>query len=338
MTANTFAQTPAAESQAFGPTSDIKNIGDNFFWVGAMREKDGPAYALLRQSPTGVAEVLCPLGRGVLVRYGGGPRLCALGLFRGSYRTAKQEGKLSSVVVAGDDARMSTLSDNGAEFEKINGADSAERERLEGEGHSDLATAALGYFSDNGESVAVAPPVLAVRKTDDPQVSELLLFDSTGSPHNAKLDIPLAWDTPILYADPNTGDWLAYPLLSYDRRQDLKGKLPGIPICRVTRSFEISQFWVPWAEWNNSQNYAFFPLGADLIGSALHVAKESAEFSGLYHMESGNWRRLFASQVEPTSVAVAASNNYIAWSEQIKLDAYSPAYGWLRQILRVERV
>lgn len=325
LTATGFSQNAVGNANDYMPYYQIQWISDSFVWAAGLVKNDVSYRVLIRQKPGREAEVLMPLGGPVICRFGSGPLVYGLGA-----------NESATLIISGPSVTVQRLEDNGVTFEAVRMADARELNRLQSTTFPGLDELALGRNCDGEVNLEKMPPMLACRPSGK-DATEILLFDGPDDPRSVLVDWPLAHEHAVIFADPNSGDWLAYPRMNWDRRRALEKRFKGIPVCRVTPTFELSLTWVPWADWNKDAPYCFYPLGSDLICATRHrTPSRNERFSGVYFSENGEWSRRFACRVEISSLAVSSDAGTLAWIEEIQRAASAHQGRQTIHIVRIE--
>jgi hypothetical protein len=330
MTTNGFAQTNPIDPEAYEPVGAIHYLGDSFLWVGSVFKNGENKYALFRKRRDARPEVFAELGGPNLCRFGGVARLYALG----------PNAKTSIEITATPDVRVQSLQDFGRACEECKFAKAKKMATLERSGFSGLTCLGFGSSPVDNPKYFDDLNALACRPAANDHSSELLLFvRGDKGPQTAHVEWPLARDNPVIYFDATSGHWLVYPSLSFERRNELKNSLEGIPVARISNTLEIILAWVPWAEWNDSSVYSLYPFGAALVGASLHEwSPRGQQLSGIYMSSDSRWERRFGGQVETSSLAASSDAAELAWIQQIKTDSSLLQFGRFKSIVRVEHI
>lgn len=304
------------------PTGTVLWLKNSFIWVGGLKCDEGRTFALIRHKPgeqmTRIAEL-------------GGPQFCFSQANDVAYAQGIDQPIAVSVDQTADAPNLSPASDTAMDDCKFEVARA--KERIEAQGYSGVTAVAFGRDVD-GDRAAEA--MLACRRVNGTDQSELLLFRGNRDPETVAIEGVLAWDNPVLNSVPS-GGWIAYPSFSYQRRLTLKSVLPGLPLYRIGPDGAVAITWVPWADWNESGSCRFYVAGNGYLAAASFGWTEAGErLSGIYQIGQDGWYRRFSGEIDTVSVAVSGDGGHVGWREQFKVEPPSPRYGKLRYTFRVE--
>jgi hypothetical protein len=199
---------------------------------------------------------------------------------------------------------------------------------LANRGYTDIQTLAAGIPRMTDQGAAGPVPFLVIRRLPDILTTELLLFSGDAEPRRMTVDWPLAYFSPFIFPDYQSGGWIAW---SGALRDLIDLGYPGVPVGRISPDFELNLQWIPPQDWMS--NIYFFPVGARLGATSSRTGRKGKRYDGIYLETDSEWERRFISDQDFGSLAYSPDGRFIGWRETVSWDL---SFEGVRFIPRIE--